>query len=222
VQTVPRQTEFDVIGLELEGAVAVPERASGVVLFAHAGGADRHNATDVQIATELNQKRIATVLVNLLTRREQEIYAGNELAITALGARLIALIDNLALREATAGLPGGLCGTGSGAAGAFIAAAARPAQVHAVLSRAGRPELAGEFIRLVHCPTLLVVGETDGAVREVNERAQAEFPGTARVARVPGASVLREEPWAVELVTELAREWFPLRLGHGAAAAASR
>ena len=211
---VPQQTTFDVIGLELEGAVAVPERPRGVVLFAHASVTDRHDATDALIARALEQKRLATVRVNLLTKIEREIepLQQREFDVPTLGARIIALIDAVATRHDTEGLPGALCGAGTGAGGALIAAAARPAWVHALLSRAGRPDLAGEFVRLVRCPTLLVVGETDGPIREVNEQAEAQFPGTARVARVPGASMLREEPRAVELVTELAREWFAVRL----------
>jgi putative phosphoribosyl transferase len=215
VETVPSQTTFEVIGLELEASVAMPDRAHGVVLFLHSQGGSRHDASDAKIASALDQKRIATVLVNLLTAKEQEMQAGTEQRFdaTTLGARAIALTDHLAAHGPTAGLRGGLCGTGTGAAGALIAAAARPAWVRAVLSRAGRPDLAGEFVRLVHCPALLVVGEADGAVREVNERAEPEFPRTARVVEIPGLSVLREDPEAVRLVAELARDWFPLRLG---------
>jgi putative phosphoribosyl transferase len=215
VDTVPRKTVFEVIGLELEAAVAVPEQARGVVLFVHAGGGSRHDTTDVLIARALNQQHLATVLVDLLTRAEQEIAGADQDRFdpTTLGPRVVALADELAVHGPTARLRGALCGTGTGAAGALVAAAARPNWTHAVFSRAGRPDLAGEFVRLVRCPALLVVGETDGPVREVNERAEAEFPRTARVALVPGASVLREEPPAVRLVTELARDWFALRLG---------
>ena len=87
---------------------------------------------------------------------------------------------------------------------------------------AGPTDLAGEFVRLVRCPTLLAAGEPDGALREVDERAAAQFPGTARVATVPGASVLRPEPAAIDLVAELAGEWFPLRLGEPRQASAKR
>ena len=214
METVPQQTLFEVIDLELEGAVAVPENAHGVVLFVHAMGSNRHDENDARIARALHDKRIATVLVNLLTAKELDLDEGAEARFdpTVLGPRVIALADDIAAREATAGLPGALCGTGTGAAGALIAAVARPNWVHAVLSRAGRPDLAGEFVRLVRCPTLLVVGEADGAVREINEDAEPEFPRTARVVRIPGASVLREEPEAMNLVVELARDWFDMRL----------
>jgi predicted alpha/beta-hydrolase family hydrolase len=215
VQTVPRQTVLEVIGLELEATVAVPENPLGVVLFVHTLGGSRHDASDAQIAEALNQKRIATVLVSLLTARERALDAQTDprFDITVLGARVVALVDELAVHGPTAGLRGALCGTGTGTAGALIAAAARPRWAHAVFSLAGRPDLAGEFIRLVRCPTLLVVGETDGALHTVNEQAEAQFPRTARIVRVPGASVAREEPQAITLVTELARDWFSLRLG---------
>jgi putative phosphoribosyl transferase len=217
VETVPQQTTIEVIGLELEGVVNVPEEARGVVLFVHALGSNRHDASDARIADALQQKRIGTVLVNLLTTEEQETDAGVEARFdpTTLGPRVIALADHLAKHPPTAGLRGGLCGTGTGVAGALIAAVARPAWVRAVFSRAGRPDLAGEFVRLVRCPTLLVVGELDGAVRELNEQAEDLFPRTARVGRVPGASVVHEDPQAISLVAELARDWFPLRLGGG-------
>lgn len=209
------QTRFEVIGLELDGVLAVPDRPRGVVLFVHALDGRRHHTNDASIARALNERRIATVDVNLLTAEEREADAGTGIAFdaTTLGARVVALADELAVRPRTGGLPAALYGGGTGVAGMLIAAAARPSWVRAVFSRAGRPDLAGEFVRLVRCPTLLVVGETDGAVRELNERAEPQFPRTARLAQVPGASVLREDPEAMALVAELARDWFVLRLG---------
>jgi predicted alpha/beta-hydrolase family hydrolase len=224
VETVPRQTVLEVIGLELEATVAVPENPLGVVLFVHTLGGGRHDASDAQIAEALNQKRIATVLVSLLTAREraQDAETDPRFDMTVVGARVVALIDELAVHGPTAGLKGALCGTGTGAAGALIAAAARPRWAHAVFSRAGRPDLAGEFVRLVRCPTLLVVGETDRALFTINERVEAQFPRTARLVRVPEASVAHEEPQAIALVTELARGWFSLRLGGHVRTAARR
>jgi pimeloyl-ACP methyl ester carboxylesterase len=209
------QNRFEVIGLELDGVLSVPDRPRGVVLFVHALDGRRHHTNDVSIATALNERRIATVDVNLLTVEEQEVDGGSGIAFdaTTLGARVVALADELAVHPRTGGLAAALYGGGTAAAGVFIAAAARPNWVRAVFSRAGRPDLAGEFVRLVRCPTLLVVGETDGAVRELNERAEPQFPRTARLAQVPGASVLREDPEAMALVAELARDWFVLRLG---------
>lgn len=222
VETVPRQTVLEVLGLELEATVAVPENPLGVVLFVHALGGSRHDASDAQIAAALNRKRIAIVLVSLLTagERAQDAETDPRFDITVLGARVVAVADELAVHGPTAGLKGALCGTG--AAGALIAAAARPRWAHAVLSRAGRPDLAGEFVRLVRCPTLLVVGETDGALVTINERVEAQFPRTARVVRIPEASVAREDPQAITLITDLARDWFSLRLGGHARTAARR
>jgi putative phosphoribosyl transferase len=172
----------------------------------------RSAPVDARIARTLNERRIATVAVNLLTRAEQDLDHGAEVRFDAiaLGARVIALIDDIASRGPTTGLRGGLFGSGSAAAGAIVAAAARPGWARAVFSCSGRPDLAGELVRLVRCPTLLVVGEVDAAVRVVNEQAGPEFPRTARVVRVPGASLLQAEPPA--LVSELARDWFVLRL----------
>jgi len=204
--TVP--TRHEVIGLELDGVMDVPERPRGVVLFVCV----RSDPMDARIARTLNERRIATVAVNLLTRAEQEFNRGADVRFdaTALGARVIALIDDIATRGPTTGLRGGLYGSGSAAAGAIVAAVARPGWARAVFSCSGRPDLAGELVRLVRCPTLLVVGEVDAAVRVVNEQAGPEFPRTARVVRVPGASLLHGEPPA--LVSELARDWFFLRL----------
>jgi dienelactone hydrolase len=206
---------FDVIDLELDAIVAIPERSRGVVLFVHSAGAGRYDPHDTLIARALNRERLATVLVDLRTARERELDVDPDrrFDVTTLGPRVIALADHLASYEPTAGLRGALCGSGSGAAGALIAAAARPSWVHAVLCRAGRPDRAGEFVRLVRCPTLLLVGEADGAVREANERVERQFPRTARVVHVPGVSVLHEGPEATGLVVQLARDWFPLRLG---------
>jgi putative phosphoribosyl transferase len=202
-------TRHEVIGLELDGVESVPAQPRGVVLFVCV----RNNPTDVRIARALNQRRIATVVVNLLTRAEQQLGRGTDVRFdaTALGARVIALVDDIATRGPTAGLRGGLFGSGSAAAGAIVAAAARPGWARAVFSCSGRPDLAGELVRLVRCPTLLVVGEVDAAVRAVNEQAGPQFPRTARVVRVPGASLLHGDP--PTLVSELARDWFTLRLG---------
>lgn len=127
-QTVPSRTVFEVIGLELEAAVAVPERARGLVLFVHSAGGTRHDVIDIQIARMLNQKRIATVLVNLLTDHEREL-VDERFDPATLGARVIALADHLAAHRPT--VRGGLCATGTGAAGALIAAVARPEWMNA-------------------------------------------------------------------------------------------
>ncbi len=138
------QTRFEVIGLELDGVLAVPDRPRGVVLFVHALDGRRHHTNDASIARALNERRIATVDVNLLTAEERQADAGTGIAFdaTALGARVIALADELAVRPRTGGLPAALYGAGTGAAGALIAAAARPSWVRAVFSRAVRPDLA--------------------------------------------------------------------------------
>jgi hypothetical protein len=163
----------------------------------------------------LNERRIATVDVNLLTTAEQEADAGAGAGFdaTALGARVIALADELAARPRTGELPAALYGGGSGAAGALIAAAARPSWVRAVFSRAGRPDLAGEFGPARALPDAARGRRDRWRVARAERAGAAAVPAYRPLAQVPGASVLREEPEAMALVAELARDWFVLRLG---------
>lgn len=128
--------------------------------------------------------------------------------IGLLAGRLTALADWLAGQEATAALVLGLFGASTGAAAALVAAAARPAQVRAVVSRGGRPDLAGEVLPRVHQPILLIVGEKDPAVLELNRQAMLKLAGQTELVIVPGASHLFEEPGALEHVARLARDWF--------------
>jgi putative phosphoribosyl transferase len=211
VTVVPQSQRFDVLGLELDGTVAVPEGSTGVVLFARGAGGTRDDELDARVARELNSVRIATVMVDLLTTAEQRIDAATaELRYDAdlLGVRVIAIIDRLASEHPTARLPGGVLGSHSGAAAALIAAAARPQWVRAVAAYSGRPDLAGEFLLLVHAPSLFVVGEYDRQLLGLNQDAADRIPGPARVAVIPGAGHLLNEPGAMSLVADLSRDWF--------------
>lgn len=215
---VPRSRCFDVVGVRLEGTVAVPEDASGIVLFAHGIGGSRDDERDVRIALELNGVRIATVLVDLLTVEEQRIDAATaELRFDAdfLGVRVIAVADVLATEDPTSALAGGVLGSHSGAAAALIAAAARPHWVRAVASRGGRPELAGEFLRLARAPTLLMVGEYDRPILDLNRQAAQRIAGPSRVAVVRDAGHLFDEPGALAAVVDLSRDWFREHLRAG-------
>jgi dienelactone hydrolase len=159
----------------------------------------------------LNSAGLGTVLVDLLTPEEEraDIRTGQfRFDIGLLSARLAALTDWLTEDESTAGLRIGLFGASTGAAAALVAAAARPAAVAAVVSRGGRPDLAGEFLRLVHAPTLLIVGERDPQVIELNREAMRQIPAETQLQIVPGASHLFEEPGALAQVAQLARDWF--------------
>ncbi|MCU1662901.1 MAG: dienelactone hydrolase [Pseudonocardia sp.] len=211
----PQSRRFEVLDVDLDGAVALPPDPAGVVLFAHGLGGSGHDERDVLAARELNNVGIATVMVDLLTPAEQRIDAATaEFRFDAafLGVRVIALADLLAAERETSGLPGGVLGSHSGAAAALIAAAARPQWVRAVASRGGRPELAGEFLQLARAPTLLVVGEYDHPLRELNEEAADRIAGPNRVAVVPGAGHLFDEPGAAAMAAELTRDFFRVLL----------
>jgi dienelactone hydrolase len=208
---VEKTLEIPAAGVALEADLVLPDGALGVVLFAHGSGSSRRSPRNRYVATELNSAGLGTVLVDLLTPEEErtDIRTGQfRFDIGLLSARLAALTDWLTEDESTAGLRIGLFGASTGAAAALVAAAARPAAVAAVVSRGGRPDLAGEFLRLVHAPTLLIVGERDPQVIELNREAMRQIPAETQLQIVPGASHLFEEPGALAQVAQLARDWF--------------
>ena len=198
-------------GLALDADLVIPEAARAVVLFAHGSGSSRHSPRNRYVARELQRAGLATVLADLLTPAEEQVDARTgrlRFDIGMLGQRVTALTDWLAGYRATASLPVGLFGASTGAAAALVAAAARPGSVAAVVSRGGRPDLAGDDMRTVRQPTLLIVGELDTVVIELNRAAMRKLGGEARLEIVPGASHLFEEPGALEQVARLARDWF--------------
>jgi putative phosphoribosyl transferase len=198
-------------GVTLEADVVVPEPALGVVLFAHGSGSGRHSPRNRYVAGELQKAGLATVLADLLTPQEEQVDAQTgalRFDISLLGERLVALTDWLVTQERTADLGVGLFGASTGAAAALVAAAERPVSVEAAVSRGGRPDLAGGLLRLVRQPVLLIVGERDPTVLDLNRRAMQELGGETTLAIVPAASHLFEEPGALEQVARLAREWF--------------
>jgi putative phosphoribosyl transferase len=200
----------------LEGDLVVAEHASGIVVFAHGSGSSRHSPRNRRVAAALNEAGLGTLLVDLLTPAEDEVdrlTGQHRFDIDLLGGRLIATIDWLC-RGPTASLRVGLFGASTGAAAALVAAAARPDEVFAVVSRGGRPDLAGAALRHVKAPTLLIVGGADFQVLELNRRA-FDLLGAAekRLEVVPGATHLFEEPGALERVATLAAAWFVRYLG---------
>jgi putative phosphoribosyl transferase len=210
--TAVRQSRWAHAGDVTLGAdLVVPEPASGVVLFAHGSGSSRHSPRNRYVAGELERAGLATVLADLLTPEEEQLDARTgalRFDIGLLGRRVTALTDWLVDQEQTADLGVGLFGASTGAAAALVAATARPASVEAVVSRGGRPDLAGGLLRLVRQPVLLVVGERDPTVLDLNTRAVDELGGEARLETVPGATHLFEEPGALEAVARLASDWF--------------
>jgi putative phosphoribosyl transferase len=208
----------------LDADLVVPAPAAGVVVFAHGSGSSRHSPRNRYVAGELQSAGLATVLADLLTPAEEQLDARTgqlRFDIAMLALRVTALTDWLTGHDPTAGLPVGLFGASTGAAAALVAAAERPASVAAVVSRGGRPDLAAEYLRSVSQPTLLIVGELETVVIELNRTAMQQLGGQTRLEIVPGASHLFEESGTLEQVARLARHWFthylkpgPPRVGH--------
>lgn len=198
---------------DLVGDLAIPDGATGMVLFAHGSGSSRHSPRNRAVADGLNAAGIGTLLIDLLTEDEDRLdraTAALRFDIDLLTRRLIDVADRLTegLESAprTAGLPLGLFGASTGAAAALAAAAARP-RVAAVVSRGGRPDLAGPSLGRVRAPVLLIVGGRDTEVIELNEQANKMLE-TSQIHIVSGATHLFEEPGALEEVTAQAADWF--------------
>ena len=201
----------------LDADVVVPAQARGVVLFAHGSGSSRHSPRNRFVAAELQSAGHGTVLADLLTREEETLDARTgslRFDIELLTNRVIVLIDWIWGHEPTAGLGVGLFGASTGAAAALAAAALRPEVVKAIVSRGGRPDLAGDSLGSVHQPTLLIVGGRDPQVLELNRRALEKLAGVKRLEIIPGATHLFEEPGALEQAAGLARDWFVEHLSY--------
>ena len=195
----------------LEGNLAMPPGARGVVLFAHGSGSSRHSPRNRYVAGVLQEAGLATLLIDLLTPDEEVIDERTRhlrFDIPLLAERLVDAIDWLADNPETAGLPVGMFGASTGAGAALVAAPERPERIFAVVSRGGRPDLAGEALPQVQAPTLLIVGGNDLAVIGLNRRALAMLRCEKQLEIVPGASHLFEEPGTLEAVAGLARDWF--------------
>jgi putative phosphoribosyl transferase len=196
----------------LEGDLAVPNRARGVVLFAHGSGSGRHSPRNRFVAEALQEGGLATLLFDLLTEEEEEqerFTRHLRFDIGLLSQRLIDATNWLARETETRDLTVGYFGASTGGGAALVAAAERPEAVGAVVSRGGRPDLAGEAaLARVKAPTLLIVGGADTEVIALNRQAMARMTAQASLEIVPGASHLFEEPGALEDVAGLAREWF--------------
>ncbi|GAA2077641.1 dienelactone hydrolase family protein [Actinomadura alba] len=200
-----------VAGVTLEADVVLPDQAQGVVLFAHGSGSGRHSPRNRYVAGELQVAGLVTVLADLLTPAEERLDARTaelRFDIGLLSNRLVALTDWVTAWNRTRGLAIGLFGASTGAAAALVAAATRPDTVRAVVSRGGRPDLAGDHLDRVRQPTLLIVGGRDTVVIELNREAMKRLAGQAELQIVPGASHLFEEPGALEQVARPARDWF--------------
>jgi putative phosphoribosyl transferase len=208
---VERSVVIGAGAVELEGDLAIPAGGHGVVVFAHGSGSSRHSSRNRFVAEVLRQGALGTLLLDLLTSREEQIDIHTRhlrFDIGLLADRLIGAMDWLGAQDDTRGLPIGLFGASTGGGAALVAAARRPDRVSAVVSRGGRPDLAGEELRHVRTPTLLIVGGLDTVVIEMNKRAMNQLAEPVELAIVPGATHLFEEPGTLEQVAQLARDWF--------------
>lgn len=208
-------------GVVLDADVTVPPQARAAVLFAHGSGSSRLSPRNRMVADRLNGVGLATVLTDLLTPDEERVDAvTTELRfdIGLLARRLTGVIDWMTGQppvDTVDRLPLGLFGASTGAAAALLAAAARPQRVRAVVSRGGRPDLAGDQLTRVSAPTLLIVGERDPQVLDLNKAAAGRLGGVHELRIVPGATHLFAEPGALEHVAGAAAEWFDRQLAGG-------
>ena len=196
---------------EIQGDLNIPEQSTAIVVFAHGSGSSRHSPRNKYVAGVLNEGGIATLLIDLLTPDEEVVdleTAHLRFNIDLLAERLSVVTNWLRSQSATEKLHIGYFGASTGAAAAVVAAAKHSQAVEAIVSRGGRPDLAGPWLVSVHAPTLLIVGGDDHVVIELNRHAASELRVEHRLEIIPGAGHLFEEPGALEQVASLAREWF--------------
>ncbi|MGZ8868531.1 MAG: dienelactone hydrolase family protein [Thermoanaerobaculia bacterium] len=201
---------------ELQGSLIVPKSPRGIVLFAHGSGSSRFSSRNRFVAEQLRDGAFATLLLDLLTPSEEAIDARTaqlRFNVEMLAQRLVGAIDWLAEQPDAGHLPIGLFGASTGGGAALVTAAEVPDRVAAVVSRGGRPDLAGDALPHVKAPTLLIVGGDDIPVIELNRDAAGRMTCTRELEIVPGASHLFEEPGKLEEVAQLARAWFGTYLG---------
>lgn len=214
-ETVTASVRIPERDVQLDADLFVPAVADGLVIFAHGSGSSRFSRRNREVAADLQRAGFATLLLDLLTQEEEHIdvrTAEYRFDIPRLARRVAAAADWATTTRETTGLRVGYFGASTGAAAALIAAAERPRISCAVVSRGGRPDLAGTALRYVEAPTLLIVGGDDEPVIAMNEDAQRQMRADVRLEIVPGATHLFEEPGALERVSELAIGWFKARL----------
>jgi pimeloyl-ACP methyl ester carboxylesterase len=198
--------------VQLEADLVFPaDPVVGIVAFAHGSGSSRRSSRNRHVASLLHEAHLATLLLDLLTPEEarvDSISAEFRFDIDLLSARMTHAVDFLASDPHTRSLPVGLFGASTGAAAALATAAARPDTVRAVVSRGGRPDLAGDALPKVRCPVLLLVGGLDTPVIELNEQAVTRLRSPKELLIIPGATHLFEEPGTLDQVAALAANWF--------------
>jgi putative phosphoribosyl transferase len=211
-QAFPEQMVQIPIGpFSLEGTLTLPEAAEGIVVFAHGSGSSRHSPRNRYVAESMHSEGLATLLMDLLSSEEEvvDLRSGHlRFDIDLLSERLITATDWLLSRPETSGLRVGYFGASTGAAAALVAAAKRSDRIRAVVSRGGRPDLAGGYLAKVKAPTLFIVGGRDTLVVDLNREAMDRMSGPKRLEVIPWATHLFEEPGALEDVSRLSQNWF--------------
>jgi dienelactone hydrolase len=207
-----REIAIDIAGGgQLAGTLAVPDEATGMVLFAHGSGSSRHSPRNRAVAADLQQRGLGTLLIDLLTQAEDvadKRTGQHRFDIGLLADRLLLATRWLDNESSTYDLALGYFGASTGAAAALAAASQMPDRVRAVVSRGGRPDLAGDALEQTQAPTLLIVGGRDQTVIELNQQAADRLTAPVHTEIVPGATHLFEEPGALEQVARLAADWF--------------
>ena len=211
-----RHVRISVGEVTIDADLAIPDRAIGLVAFAHGSGSNRHSPRNRYVATVMYRACLATLLLSILTVEEEssDLITGTlRFDVGLLARRLAGITDWLLGNEHTQRLKLGLFGSSTGAAGALLAAAERPDAVAAIVSRGGRPDLAAHVLGRVRAPTLLIVGGQDYPVIDMNRGALAGLTAEKKLVIVPGATHLFEDPGTLEQVAELAKGWFVKYLG---------
>jgi putative phosphoribosyl transferase len=207
---VPVPVVIESQGGDLAGDLAVPRHPVGIVVFAHGSGSSRHSSRNRAVAEVLQQRGFATLLLDLLTEAEEQVDVRTRqlrFDIGLLAGRVTTAVEQIREHAVVRGLPVGLFGASTGAAAALVAAA-DDHSVRAIVSRGGRPDLAGDALRRVQAPTLLIVGSLDVQVLDLNRQASLQLAAASRIEVVQGATHLFEEPGALEEVARLAAGWF--------------
>ena len=217
----PAQVVLNIAGARLPGSLLLPDQAAGLVVFAHGSGSSRHSPRNRFVAGVLNRAGLGTLLADLLTA-DEELSRAYVFNIALLAARLAGITGWLHGQPATAAIPLGYFGASTGAAAALWAAASPAMPLAAIVSRGGRPDLAGRRLAQVRAPTLLIVGGADQPVLDLNRQAQTQLTCENRLEVIPGATHLFAEPGALEQVADLARDWFTRHFAQQASAGAGR
>ncbi len=202
-----KSLEIKIGNVTLPGELVFPEHATGLVVFSHGSGSSRFSPRNNFVAQHLHRIGLGTFLFDLLTREEDNVYS-NRFNIDLLSSRLIGVTKFLSTLADSKAFPKGYFGASTGAASALVAASTLQKEVHAVVSRGGRPDLAIHQLQGLEAPTLLIVGELDQEVISLNRAAMQEMQGIKRLEIIKGATHLFEEPGTLERVAELSGDWF--------------